>query len=260
MEQASSSRSRNRDQRRSHPRRRNRNKPKQSGKAPAAPTVAHLNNTRCIYCCKDFTTKAAKKNKKFIDSSPSYQWHHVVMRCHECKSRFCGVCISKLYGHASEEAKQDPLLSELKTICDNGPYDYVPEVLGFCCRVRTKNQECRWSNPSPEESLHNRLKALVSSGVRVICGFLFIPALRMFLNSPNDTIDIHGFGSMADVADGLAHCCPSEATVVAMGEAGIFPRSFREHPAWASCSRMVIPDFNYLGNKTNRRKVCPFND
>ena len=198
---------------------------------------------------------SGKKNKKFLDAKPNFSWHHVVIRCRECNSRFCEVCIRKLYGSASREAKQDPLLSQLKTICDNGPYDYVPEVLGFCCLIRTKLRECKASQMPPEQGLHSRLRALVSSGVRLICGFLFLPALRVFLSSPNESIDIHGFGSMKDVADGLAHCCPSEATVVEMGEAGIFPRSFTEHPAWANKRRLVIPDFNYLGKKSNKRKV-----
>ena len=39
---------------------------------------------------------------------------------------------------------------------------------------------------------------------------------------------------MKDITDGLAHCCPSKTTVVEMGEAGIFPCSFTEHPAWAN--------------------------
>ena len=253
--QGNLSRSQRRKQRKGQPRRRNANKQNPGKKAAAVPTVDHLNRTRCIYCCKDFTTAVAKKNKKFLDAKPTYSWHHVVISCTKCNSRFCKVCIRKLYGYASREGKQDPLLSQLKTICDNGPYDYVPEVIGFCCLIRTKKREYMAAQTPPEQGVHSRLRALVSSGVSLICGFLFLPALRVFLNSPNETIDIHGFGLMKDVADGLAHCCPSEATVVEMGEAGIFPRSFEEHPAWASKRRLVIPDFNYLGKQSNKRKV-----
>ena len=194
----------------------------------------------------------AKKNKKFLDAKPTYSWHHVVIRCTQCNLRFCKVCIQKLYGYASREGKQDPLLLQLKTIWDNGLYDHVPKVLGFCCLIRTTLRECKAIQMPPELGLHSRLRDLVSSGVRLICGFLFLPTLCVFLSSPNETIDIHGFGSMKDVADGLAHCCPSKATVVEMCEASIFPRSFTEHPAWANKRRMVIPDFNYLGKKSNK--------
>ena len=136
------------------------------------PTVEYLNRTRCLYCCKDFTTAVAKKNKKFLDAKPTLSWHHFVMRCSQCNSRFCKNCIRKLYGYASREAKQDPLLSQLKTICDNGPYDYVPEVLRFCCLICTKQREYRLAQTPPEQGVHSRLRALVSSGVSLICGFL----------------------------------------------------------------------------------------
>ena len=160
-----------------------------------------------------------------------------------------------MHAFASPEARRDPLLQELNTICCNGQYAHVPEVLGFCCRLRHQRQEAKWSGPPPEQSLHNRLKNLVAAGIQVICGMLFLPTLRMFLDSPNDTIDIHGFGSMRGVADGLPHCCPSLATVVNMGEAGVFPADFTNHPAWSSQRRVRIPDFNYLGQKMRRKMV-----
>ena len=154
----------------------------------------------------------------------------VVIRCSHCNSRFCSQSILKLYGHASKEAWSDPLLTKLKDICNNGPYDHVLEVIGFCCHIKKLKHEQQWS--PPEESMHSQLKRLVMSGAWVISGFLFLPALQLFLSSPNDIINIHGLGSMSDIADSLAHCCPSE------GEAGIFPHSFKEHPAWASCNRI----------------------
>lgn len=83
----------------------------------------------------------------------------------------------------------------------------------------------------------------------VISGLLFLPVIRFFLDSLNSTIKVHGFGSVRDVVDGLALCCASEATVVAMGEAGIYLMPFSEHPAFLNKQRIKMADFNYLGKK-----------
>ena len=84
---------------------------------------------------------------------------------------------------------------------------------------------------------------------------LLYMALRLFLTSPNGTINIHGFGSIAYIANGLAHCCTSKATVVEIGEAGVFLRLFQDHASWSSQKHIFIPNFNYLGTKSSRRKV-----
>ena len=157
--------------------------------------------------------------------------HLFILQCNSCKSQFCSICIQKLHAYATPEARNDPLLQEIKEICDNGPYPYVPTVNGFCCRLRQQRQSIKWSGPPPEQSLHRRLKDLVAAGVQVICGLLFLPTIKLFLDSPNDSIDMHGFGAMRDIADGLPHCCPSLDTVIEMGEKGIFPQSFDHHSA-----------------------------
>ena len=155
-----------------------------------------------------------------------------------------------------QERKRDPLLVEMKEICDNSPYIHVPKVLGFCYCIHRQVQETRLSMPPHEESVHSRLKSLVLLGVSLIVGMLFLPVIWLFLDLPNDTVDIHGFGSMSEVADGLAHCSSSEATVVEMGEAGIMPQLFMEHLAWLNKQHVEIPDFNYLGKKLKRKVSC----
>ena len=133
---------------------------------------------------------------------PIYPTHCFFIRCNSCNSWFYSICIQQIYAYASAEGKRDPLLVELKNICDNGPHTHVPEVLGFCCRIRKEVQETRWSMPPHKESLHTRLKQLVSLGITVITGLLFLPTIRLFLDLPNNTVDIHGFGFMSDVANG----------------------------------------------------------
>ena len=49
--------------------------------------------------------------------------------------------------------------------------------------------------------MYSQLKALVLSGVRVISGLLFLPAICLILDSPNSTIEVHDFGSIEHIAD-----------------------------------------------------------
>ena len=112
------------------------------------------------------------------------------------------------------------------------------------------DNEMVWS--TPEQSLYSQLKDLMAAGVQVICGLLFLPTIKLFLDLPNDSIDIHGFGSMGNIADGLPHYCPSLYTVMEMGEKGVFPRPLAHHSAWLSKQRIVIPDFIYLSIKLKK--------
>ena len=129
-------------------------------------------------------------------------------KCSNCDAKICSNCMVKFCLRATPDARNHPWSQELHDICTSGPQRPMAAHLGNCCKIKEPHNaaKCEKDNGA---TAHNAVCRLSKKGQRNIGGFLHFPQPRIVLDSPNDSIDIHGL-------DCLGHCVPSEECVANM--------------------------------------------
>ena len=91
-------------------------------------------------------------------------------------------------------------------------------------------------------------------------GHLFLPHYKIFLDSPNNCIDIHGLGGMNEndgkscnvVYDPTPHCVASQKTVLQCVTAMVYPQKLFHHPALVHQHCLRLLDVNCFGKQEKR--------
>ena len=204
----------------------------------------------CNYChCSKVHDKVKSRSGYISTTAPPSEKDDMVFyaKCEICGSYICSRCMHKMWLRASKKAKEnDPWLQQIRRVYTTGPHLEVPMIMGACCEHKQELSLARAADDTM--TLYHRLWELSSSDVSLIDGMLFLPQLALFIDSPNDCTDIHGFGKMAGVYEGLAHLVPDLETVVRAGNKGIYPRPFSSHPAYKDRVTVFIPDYDWTGN------------
>ena len=203
--------------------------------------------TRCHYCAIHSSKEHTREKKGFIDYNGSIDNAVFFAKCQTCGKNTCNRCMMKLYCRASKEARKDPWMQKIYDIHSKGPQLEIPQIPGACCEVYGESLNVRFGNddgPSPYEVI----KEQVALGKATIDGMLYLPESNLFIDSPNNSIDIHAFGKSKGKYAGAPHCCPSEECVADMVTNDVYPKNFKSHPAHHHRRRFTIPDFDYCGD------------
>ena len=175
----------------------------------------------CMYCWPSSATDNDKKRAPFMGPNCFDLPKEIFFaRCCTCGSLICSKCINKAYYWASTKAKQQPIMQRLCEIYSQGMMYPIPLYDGGCCMLKEKRNETMYCN-GDLVSAQKRIKDATIAGNRNIGGFLHIPQYNVFVDSPNDSIDMHGFGG--EDFDPVLHCVPNENCVAGLAEKDVYP-------------------------------------
>jgi len=191
----------------------------------------------------------------FIDTKPAGSF----LRCVKCRDAACHVCLLKMLCMCSAKTqKVDRWCLEVKQFLRGQP---VSNFVGNCCEHREQIKNVR-ALAKQDEKLLEQLRSLEKEGKKLMDGMLYLPEIRLFLDTPFDCVDIHGFGLLDENSQyhgkkyqGLFHCVCSLSTTVECGQAGAYPKAIDEHPGLKSLCCYDMEDVDYDGSKRDN-KVC----
>jgi hypothetical protein len=176
----------------------------------------------CHYCSPLKVFRRTTENKKYISQLPLRE-DDFYAQCNTCGAYMCSRCMLKFYHCASPAAQATEWFQNLSLIYQRGTSCTFD---GACCEIKQLRNEARWM----EEMDRATFKDIMKNPSPCLDGMLYLPELALFLDSPNDCVDIHGFGGMCDQYGGLAHCVPSQSCVAKM--MGVPTRPFSKSPAY----------------------------
>ena len=209
----------------------------------------------CYSCDSKHVWEYAAKSKHSVKDFHIFQeWNDRLDRpplfyakCKSCRANFCSLCLRKLYWGATAKARaNDAWLEEVSQIIKGGPQEHIIYFpVGPCCEVKKQHRKVYKEGGllKQQREYLAKIRQLTRNGAKMVDGCCFLQQYNLFLNSPNDCVDIHYFAK-------VAHCVPNERTVAIAGMANAYPTNVFLCKD-AVVSRISMPRFDYLGRVTD---------
>ena len=215
----------------------------------------------CFSCDSKHVWDHAAKSKHAVKDFHIFQeWNDCpdcpplfYAQCGKCRANFCSLCLRKLYWGATAKARaNNTWLEEVSGIIERGPQDKIIYfTVGPCCKVKKQHRKVYKEGGLHKQQLEHlaKIRELANSRTKLVNDCCFLQQFNLFLNSPNDCVNIHYFAK-------VAHCVPNERSVAIARLANAYPTNVFQCKD-AVVTRISIHWFDYLGRVTDGNVSTP---
>lgn len=150
-------------------------------------------------CCLRHVSSVERNTvrKLGIRNIPRYECHPAGIDCTRCGMSACIECLTELVDQLPPSHAADKWCKDINEYWESGTYP--KEFVGHCCELSDERQKVL-QEPPPQRTRYD--------------GHLYLPEFSLFIDSPFDCVDVHGFGGSKKVKPAW-HCVVSHKSAEA---------------------------------------------